>query len=297
MRIVFIHGGNEQMASYRYRVKMPCEQLVKLGFDVSINSGEADIVIFSKPTHEDAILAERCKKDGTHVIVDFCDNHFKHPVYAGVYRKMLELADSIVCPTKTMAGIILKQSGKQVEIIGDPYEFEQQTPHANGYKMLWFGHQQNLPELTKWMKILAKEELRVVTGKNDKITGYSPWSLENLKAELEYANIALFPTSEQNDYKSPNRLINAVMSGCFAVCSIHPAYEEFKKMVWVGRLNVGIQWAKGYSHLTNDLVREAQEYIIQTYSPEIIGAKWGHLLDYISAREKNTGPAMSISMS
>jgi len=270
MNISFIHRGGEGMASYRYRSQIPAAQLAG-EHTTSINSGEADVVVFSKPMDGDVELAERCKHNGTHVIVDFCDNHFKHPTQGEIYRKMVALSDTVICNSKDMQNVIYLETGKEAHPIPDPFEQARVAPHADGDAVLWYGHQCNLPEITPWIGKI--EDLRVCTGENTILTGYTPWSLESQTAELLDANIVFLPSN--TPCKTPNRLINAIMSGCFVVAKNH---IEFREYAWIGVLHTGLRWVRAFRQDLNDRVLAGQDYIEKTYSPEVIGKQWSSMI-------------------
>ena len=268
--VAFIHRGGEDMASYRYRTQIPAEQLAD-DYSVSINSGTADIVVFSKPVEEDIELAETCKNDGTKVVVDFCDDHFNHKSLGKVYRDIAKLADTLVCNSEAMQGVIFHETGRDSSAIDDPYEQERMEPHADGLDVLWYGHQRNLEEIIPFVDKI--EELSVCTGKNNKLNGYVTWSLEKQEEELAFANTVILPGKVP--YKTPNRLINAIMAGCFVVSK---SYPEFREFAYIGDIMQGLQWRKHFHEDLNELVSAGQDYIEKTYSPNQIGKQWSSLL-------------------
>lgn len=268
MNVVFVHSGGPDMASFRYRASMPALELRKQGFEVSLNDGMADVVVFSKPDAAGLDVARRAKKDGTKIVADFCDDHFSHETLGPVYREFIGIADQVICPT---AGMQEKSGG---DVIADPYEIERCQPHANGDECIWFGHQRNLDEI-----IGSGLKLRIVTGPNERVKGYVPWSVENLKANLAVSNIAVLPTLKWGEYKSANRVINAAMAGCFVVAGDKPSYREFRKFLWIGPTKGGMQWAKAFQNELNDRVTEAQDYIESKYSPKVIGQQWADMLN------------------
>lgn len=92
--VSFVHFGDDAMASYRYRCRIPSEQL-----KVPTNNLNAKVVVFTKPIPEDVEIAKKIKADGRKVVVDFCDDHFDQEHY----KQLLLLADAITCPTVEMA--------------------------------------------------------------------------------------------------------------------------------------------------------------------------------------------------
>ena len=271
--VAFIHRGGDFSASYRYRAKIPASMIDN--HEVSINEGNADIVVFSKPCDDDIEIAESCKNDGTKVVVDYCDDHFGHEKLGSIYRHMAGLADTIVCNTPVMQDIIHKETGKDSYTINDPYEQERCEPHAVGDRVLWFGHPTNINEIVPWVEKI--DELTVCTGPNSKLEGYIQWSEANMKRELDYTNTVLLPG--RKNYKSPNRLINAVIAGCFVVTSKHPSAKEFREFMWVGNIPAGLQWRKHFSEDLNALVLAGQDYIEDKFSPKVVGEQWTSLLD------------------
>lgn len=272
MNIVYIHRGGENMASYRYRTQIPAKELED-DYAVSINSGEADIVIFSKPVKEDIEIARTCRNDGTKVIVDYCDNHFNHSTQGQIYREMANISDMVVCNSKEMRNIIYTETGKEAYQIDDPYEQERMPPHAEGENYLWFGHQLNIPEIIPWIGKVPN--LAVCTGQNNQLVNYIPWSQENLKHALENSNIVFLPQKAQ--YKSPNRLINSIMAGCFVIS--HD--KEFREFTWTGNPYTGFQWVRAFKNDLNTLVSNGQDYIEKFYSPKVIGQQWKTMLKAI----------------
>jgi hypothetical protein len=246
---------------------IPVNELKKLGHDAKLNEGKAEIVVFSKPMPGDAEIAKSAQIDGAKVVVDYCDDHFDHPIYGPIYRSMAEIADAIVCPTKMMSFVILKNTGKDSVVIADPYENERIAPHAEGNKLLWFGHHKNIEEINPYLKY---HPIRLCTGES--------WSLESEKAELLSANITVLPMS--GEYKSANRLIKSIQAGCFPVVGKTPANSEFKRFCWVGHVDTGIRWAKSFKRDLNALVTEGQAYIAR-YSPEAIGGQWDAFLRHL----------------
>ena len=264
------------MASYRYRAQIPCGELNKSGITASINNGKGNIVIFSKPVEDDIRLAKDVKRSGGCVITDIGDNHFNTMPH---YKEILSLADYCVCPTEIMKQI-QKGLGRDSVIIPDPYEEEIQNPHAQGNKLLWHGHNTNIEDIKSYLPHLNGKNLTMVTGPK-KIGSALEWSPKVIKEELAKANIVLLPTRKGAEYKSPNRLVNALMSGCFPICSPHPAYDEFKQFCWVGEIVTGIRWAEHFTDDLNDLVSQGQEYCRDRFSPKVVGEKWKALLESI----------------
>lgn len=266
------------LATFRYRAEAPSKEVAKYnGFTVGLNEGEADIAIFTKPVQADVEIAKKLKSEGAKIVSDLQDNHF-HTGREETYREMAQLSDAIVCASDVMRQIIGQETGKDACVIQDPYEFPEVEPHANGDDYLWFGHQVNFADIAGVMGMMGSRKLRVVTGPKHVPTTI-PWSLENLQKAFAQSNIVLLPTREGSEYKSPNRLVNSIRQGCFAVCMNHPAYWEFRNFVWVGHFHTGLRWSDAFRDELNDRVREAQDYVRDRFSPETIGKQWVSFLE------------------
>ena len=282
--IVWVHRLGPQLASYRYRAAMPCEEVGKLnGFKTAVNDGNADIVVFSKPIEMDLETARTAKAEGAKIVVDLADDNFGTPA-RDTYIAFAELADAIVTGSEVMRARLQDYVKRDSCVIGDPYEQEECAPHADGDAFLWFGHLRNFRELTSIMPLLGTRKLRVCTGPQP-TPGTIPWTPENMKKAFDLSNIVLLPTMPGHEYKSPNRLLNSIRAGCFPVCMTHPAYAEFRHLVWVGNpqrgFQTGLRWIDAFRGDLNGLGARAQDYIRERYSPAAIGAKWASFLDSV----------------
>lgn len=285
MSVMFIHQGGEKMASFRYRSQIPALELEKLGVKTCINGGEGDIVIFSKPIPADLKLANDAKSAGAKVVVDIIDDHLSKPKVAPLYKQMIDLAEHIVVPSEIMREKIKAFIDRDATVIGDAYEEEERIPHAQGDHLLWFGHNLNLDELTPWYAHVKPWNMRIITGPYLPETDIPTiqWTPENMAEAFEWGNVALLPHRPGSEYKTPNRLVNAIRAGLFPVCGPHPAYREFRKMVWVGDVRTGLKWVKAFPDILNDLVKEAQDYVRDRFSPKLVGQQWKTMLERLSA--------------
>lgn len=280
--VLFLHRYGPQMASFRYRTAMPAEQVSKInGFTVGVNEpGEYDVIVASKPCEADLPLIEQGKKDGARILVDFADDHFKDSLSQTYYR-MAELADGIVTASPVMRDRLKDYLRRDAFVVADPYEQPESEPHAGGEgkpDLLWFGHMSNLADLTSVTGQLRGQNLRVVSGPRE-IPNVIPWTPENMVAAFRQTNIVILPTREGAEFKSPNRLINSLRAGCFAVCMPHPSYREFRDFVWVGQFYTGLQWSEAFRADLNACVKAGQDYIRERYSPEAIGQQWAKVLE------------------
>jgi uncharacterized Rossmann fold enzyme len=252
-RTSFIHWGNKNAASWRYRAKIPSRDWATL------NDLTADTLIFAKPQASELMDMARAKARGAWVVVDFCDDHFDwlH------YQEALRLADAVTCSTNEMARRI-KELGRDATVIADPYEFPEMPPHYAGINLLWFGHHVNRDSLQRILPDLEGYPLRVVSN----FEGAIPWSKETMLEEFARADIVVIPTTAS--YKSANRAIEAIRQGCFVVAEPHPALEGFP--IYIGNIKEGIEWTKQQN--MNKLISKAQKFVTAEFSPQILIDKW-----------------------
>jgi uncharacterized Rossmann fold enzyme len=252
-RTSFIHWGNKNAASWRYRAKIPS------GDWATLNDLTADTLIFAKPQASELMDMARAKARGAWVVVDFCDDHFDwlH------YQEALRLADEVTCSTNEMARRI-KKLGRDATVIADPYEFPEMPPHYAGINLLWFGHHVNRDSLQRILPDLEGYPLRVVSN----FEGAIPWSKETMLEEFARADIVVIPTTAS--YKSANRAIEAIRQGCFVVAEPHPALEGFP--IYIGNIKEGIEWTKQQN--MKKLISKAQKFVTAEFSPQILIDKW-----------------------
>jgi hypothetical protein len=241
------------MASYRYRAKIPSEQL-----NIPLNQ-EADIYILSKPQAQDL--------DKELFIADFCDDHFTNDYYLDILDKAL----LVTCPTVSMQQRI-KTLGREATVIPDPYEYPLEAPHCNGERLLWYGHGSNLYSIVKWLKTF--KNVRIVSNVENTIL----WSHQTMLREFKLADIVLMPATK--DYKSPNRTIEAIRQGCFVVAEPHLSIQDFP--IYIGNLEEGVIWARTHQQQANQMILEAQQYIEARYSPQTVASAWKPILEHAS---------------
>ena len=277
-KVCFVQRMGPMTASYRMRTEAPAKYL-----GATINGGEANIMVFTKPIPMDLELAKECKADGLKIVVDIIDDHFRNPMIAATYLEMVKLADVVVTPTANMSDRLVKYGLRPADvIIPEAYEEPYSPPHANGNQYLWFGCQGNLKDIRPWIKngMLNGMPLAIVTGPNENLGHeWTQWSPEIQTESLQRSNIVLLPTRKGIEYKSPNRLVNSLRAGCFPVCGELPSYKEFRKFCWVGKFDTGLKWTQHMKGELDDRVSEGQAYIEAHYSPQVIGEKWRQCLE------------------
>lgn len=280
MTISFIHKWNENAASYRYRAQIPAREI-----GASLNDLTADVLVFAKPQERELLEIANCRKDQV-TVADVCDDHLDKKWFVDI----LKAVNCVTCSTKELQAR-LKRLGIEATHIEDPYEFEQAEPHCNGTNLLWFGHGVNINGLLKILPTVTGYPLRVVSN----VTGSIPWSKETLLKELAIADIVIMPKSAE--YKSPNRTVEAIRRGCFVVAEPHPALTDIPG-IWLGNVKEGIEWTTSHKEEVYSRIRQSQEYIRQTYSPQLSGTAWRKICtkvwDSISPAAIGTGQGGSI---
>jgi len=155
-------GPTSDLASARYRVILPAQQLARLGHAVqlavlppggwpeAILQAPCDVLVVSKSFHaENETLALAMKRRGVRVAVDFCDDHFADARFGAHFHRLAELADIVIAGSGAMADAVRRHAGREAIVVSDPVEgrrgeprFEPRFPRL---RLAWFGHPSNLP--------------------------------------------------------------------------------------------------------------------------------------------------------
>ncbi|MEW5890865.1 MAG: methyltransferase domain-containing protein [Pseudomonadota bacterium] len=230
-------GPTFSVASARYRVLIPAQQLARLGHDIKIDSvppgrwppsaqgHDFDVLVISKSGHPvNEELAKAMRARGVKVVADFCDDHFENPVYRTHYRNLAQLADQVVASTPAMAEAIRRHTGRQAMVISDPVEgprgLPKFAPRFPALRIVWFGHPTNLNGLAakaaELHALAARMPVRltVVTTPSDTASALVaalaagaegrvqaeliPWSLEATWKAIEQADLAWIPVVDSD---------------------------------------------------------------------------------------------------
>jgi hypothetical protein len=192
-------------------------------------------------------------------------------------------------------------------VISDPYEGPGGSPRwqpaGRQVKALWFGNTGNMQSLIREAEALPgriigyKADLLVLTRPfpgiheaferfsrqhGGKVTlRFKEWSLERNWAELRECDLVMIPVDERERFyraKGPNRLIEALWAGRFAVVNSIPSYDEFSPWAWVGDIAEGMAWALDHADEVEQRIAAAREYIRENYSPAAIAVQWERAL-------------------
>jgi glycosyltransferase involved in cell wall biosynthesis len=284
-----------RMASQRLRIALPGRELVAAGIAQSVISTlsascahapaeravSPEVAVFSKilPRSEAHVrtrveYARQLLSRGARLVVDICDNPFRHVQAAGL-RELIAMAHRVVANSEAMAELIETETGRDATVIADPVEGERQepafTPEAQVHRwfrrgsgrlrLLWFGGsprnyaslQAWLPKLEAWCRKGVAADLTVVAAPAAEIEAdlgryrdegeaalrlrFLPWSLPLMQTALAGCDLVLLPGDPANALKhavSANRLIEGLQAGRFVVASAIPSYLEFRDAAWIG---------------------------------------------------------------
>lgn len=268
-------GLTSDLASARYRVLIPAQQLARMGHEVqvafmppggwpaSVHEMACDALVVSKSFHaSNEALAQSMKARGVKVVVDYCDDYFEDPKFGGHFRALAALADVVVASTAAMGESILRHVGREAMVISDPVEGPRGAPafapRLPALRIAWFGHGSNLRALTahagELRALAARMPVRltaVTTAASDSQgmvddlaraapgteAALVPWSIEATWKALAECDLAWIPVEEagRKSVKSPNRLLETLWAGRLAVADPVPSYEPFADLVPIGQ--------------------------------------------------------------
>ena len=273
MKINFSTVANDQLASFRYRIRIPAEYLKSWGHEVTIGGPEqADVGVFSKHFNTRDYEIARQPTRYRQVVFDVCDYHLDGP-YRDHYERMMALADKITVGTDEMGFLIYEELGYDTTVIQDPYEFEEKEPcFNNGRNVLWFGHASNLKPLMAEINngSLNEHYLQVISNPSELIPTV-PWSMQNMIKGFDECTVVIIPQEDtkKNRCKGANRMVESIRSGRFVIANEMPVYEQFKE--WIKE---GLEWTKQNKVEIKGRIKEAQKYVRKTFNPATVSRQW-----------------------
>ena len=299
MRINYVTVADDTLASFRYQIATPVQELRKKRHIIIISAQPmdgADTYVFHKHLRlEEQNMAKelRMVKEAKVVFV-ISDSHFEDK-YADHYINMCCIANRVVCATEALAKIVKTFTGVDAEVIFDPWgvEFEEKQPgfKPDGkLKLMWFGQPSNFKGLFDVLPHLIDNEMLIVTspkvGKikfdNGEELKTIPYSISNMKKTFEECDAVIIP-QDLSDLtkiaKTHNRIVDSFRAGKFVVASPVDAYLDFKDYAYLGDVKEGIEWLKKQN--TEEIEKRiagAQEFIRKTFVPEIIAKQWEKVL-------------------
>ena len=166
-------------------------------------------------------------------------------------------------------------------------------------QLVWFGHQSNWQTLHGVVESLLELrgwtiELEIITAPDcgveefcDEFNArhrracrlrFTPWSLAATWEGLARAGVVLIPSWPDNAgkaVKSPNRLVESLRAGRFAVANPLPAYRPLGAYCWLGDSIIeGLKWALEHPGEAQRRVIAGQAFVAATYSPEVVAGDW-----------------------
>lgn len=291
-KVSFVTAGNENVASFRYRVLAPAQflnqHLLNPVVDTQANP-EAFAVIFSKHwTFNDWSYARFCKARGQKVIFDVCDDHLEDDL-AAHYMRMIDVADRIVCNSEMMSERITQVTGRFATVIDDPVISVRQDYRTDKPACaLWYGQVMNIQGL---YDVYTGEYPLEVAVPHPQIQppeqfqkGAVRWTQWHpaIVGEASMRNsMALLPYRQGKNAKSANRVLEALWCGLPVMTDPIPAVKELGKdgIRYLGEDcdNASIlDYMQGIDFMEE--MQRAQKMIQAKYSPEAIASKWAAVL-------------------
>lgn len=301
----YITAVGREVASARYRIYAPAEQLGN-SMRVAISNAPLDgfdAYFYQKhwsPAHLEQ--ARQLKEAGKRVIFDVTDNYFDDgvkgtPDIAAFYTEMCRIASKVTCPTPAMAASIKKATGVEAAVIADPALFPLKPASLivrKSPRLLWFGYSVGWPAVLKaneksrgrlfteynWTVVSNLSAQRQEIGKGV----FLPWSDKVVEEEMGKADIVVLPVSYDMwaKTKSPNRVVESLMSGKFVVATqgvdSYEAFRDYIYMTTLSGIEKGITWAVNRPGEAAMRVRAGQEYILQHHDLRTISQKWKEVI-------------------
>ncbi|HEX2826658.1 MAG TPA: hypothetical protein VHP37_09960 [Burkholderiales bacterium] len=274
---------------------------------------DADALVVAKnhtEPHEVIALLERAHERAVATVVDVCDDYFSRPHdLTPYYRALVERAGTVTASSLRLAAAIEDATDREAHLVRDPYEGPAGTPRwspaASGVRALWFGTPLNLPALLEAaMTLPQRRDFRLeivaltrrcegleaafakMSGPDLRLT-FQEWTLGGNWAALDACDLVLIPvkSDEFSAAKGPNRVVEALRAGRYAVTGALAAYDEFKPFAAVGGdLAAGIAWGLDNRAAVLERIAAGQAYVAAHHSPQSVAAEWEAVLREVSRR-------------
>ena len=254
MRVTFLPFV-QNMASARLRGSIPQRELKKLGVLPGM-----DIIVLSKHGWADKVVNGFQK-----VVFDVCDDHF-HDHLEGHYRKWCLKADLITCNSLEMQDTIKRETGRDAEVIHDPYEQPLREARCKR-PPLWFGMGTNFGDIFPF--IAKVPDLICVSNlEHPKVIVWSPVVMDRM---YDRAGIVLIPTGAKRA-KSANRAIDSIRRGLYPCTGRMPAYDE----LGLGSDDILAEMEQRLAEpeKTIQRIKDLQDLVEFRFSPATIGKEW-----------------------
>lgn len=186
------------------------------------------------------------------ILIDYSDHHLGfETVMSPFYREATKLVDACICPSQSMADLLLKEWRGSVAVISDPLEIDVHPPKLYVNKpitLLWFGHSSNIDFLIDFLGTDLREgdHIRLLILSNEAgLNHFSQsivfskakveiqlalWSIKSMYEAASYVDGCIIPSNLSHSKKlgaSSNRLITALAMGIPVAADNLPSYLEF----------------------------------------------------------------------
>ncbi len=290
MNVSYVTTGNDNIASFRYRILSPAQNLGKHLIILSVSSlarKESEVVVFSKHwTYNDWSYANFCKLRGQKVIFDVCDDHFEGKM-SDHYRRMSDVADTITCNSYEMAEVIKEKVDRDAIVIPDPVlspqlSYDPDMPTS----LCWYGQSMNIHGLYDVYTEDCTYPLEIVLPSNVQPPAYfqapqirwTPWHKNIIPDLAERNTVAVLPYRQGKAAKSANRVLEALQCGMVVLTDPIPSVQELPKagIAYLDRpINEVMEAVQGWNWGLE--IEKAQKHIAENYSPEVIADKWARV--------------------
>jgi len=290
MNVSYVTTGNDNIASFRYRILSPAQNLGKHLIIPNVSSlarKESEVVVFSKHwTYNDWSYAKFCKLRGQKVIFDVCDDHFEGKM-SDHYRRMSDVADTITCNSYEMAEIIRDKMDRDAVVIPDPVlspqlSYDPSIPTS----LCWYGQSMNIHGLYDVYTEDCTYPLEIVLPSNVQPPAYfqapqirwTPWHKDIIPSLAERNTVAVLPYRQGKAAKSANRVLEALQCGMIVLTDPIPSVQELPKagIAYLDRpINEVMEAVQGWDWEPE--IEKAQKHIAENYSPEVIADKWARV--------------------
>jgi glycosyltransferase involved in cell wall biosynthesis len=278
---------------------------------------EADVLVIAKSHAErDEVIAllDEARARGVATVVDTCDDYFSVPhALTPHYRALVARANAVTTSSFRLAGAIEDVTDTEAHVVRDPYEGPEGVPRWSPdapVKAVWFGTPLNVPALLDAAATLPgriegyRVDVDVLTRESDGLEAafeklnaraagklvlrFTEWSLERNLRALSDCDLALIPVRSDDRFslaKGPNRLVETLRAGRYAIAGALPAYEEFSPYASVGEdAATAIAWALRNPAEVVERIAAGQAYIRRHYSPQAVAGEWEAALGVALAR-------------
>lgn len=260
-------------------------------------------------------LIDALRQRGRTVVADINDDYFGDDFYGPSFRDVVSRVDAVVTSTPEMAAVVGRHTPQPTFVVTDPYEgpagvaaFDPKgKPRWLGglgsrrkrLQLVWFGHQSNWPEMQARLPQLATARVKplaieIVTAPGLGIEAFcaqfnavhrrtcelhfTPWSMDATWAALARAAAVLIPSrvdESSKAVKSPNRLVESLRAGRYAIADPLPSYRALAAYCdLTGNFEAALETAIERPAEILDRIAAGQRYIESAYSPEAVAVAW-----------------------